>query len=120
MAIRRAFSSTATGKMNFMSSLRGGRPPTPWSVHARAGNVGPPPKYPAVRFGRRVDLRAPAATAVGLATLGLVPLFVRRDDLLNLGVIFRRIVSVPHARAWGALRVRDRGRTRRCRRGTSG
>jgi branched-chain amino acid transport system permease protein len=54
-----------------------------------------------VRARRRVDLRAPAATLVGLAALGVVPLLVRRDDVLNIGVLF--LLSVALAQSWNIV-----------------
>jgi branched-chain amino acid transport system permease protein len=55
----------------------------------------------ALRLGRRVDLRAPAAAAIGLAALAVVPLVVRREDLLNLGVVF--LLSVALAQSWNVI-----------------
>jgi len=51
--------------------------------------------------GRRLDLRAPIATVVGLAALGLVPLAVRREDVVNLGVVF--LLSVALAQSWNIV-----------------
>jgi branched-chain amino acid transport system permease protein len=50
---------------------------------------------------RSRDLRAPAATAVALAALGVVPLLVRREDVLNLGVVF--LLSVALAQSWNVV-----------------
>ena len=50
---------------------------------------------------RSLDLRAPAATAVALAALGVVPLLVRREDVLNLGVVF--LLSVALAQSWNVV-----------------
>jgi branched-chain amino acid transport system permease protein len=50
---------------------------------------------------RRLDLRAPAVAVAGLAALGLVPLVVHRDDVLNLGVVF--LLSVALAQSWNVL-----------------
>jgi branched-chain amino acid transport system permease protein len=54
-----------------------------------------------VRPSRRLDLRTPAATLGGLAVLGVVPLLVRREDVLNLGVIF--LLSVALAQSWNVV-----------------
>jgi branched-chain amino acid transport system permease protein len=54
-----------------------------------------------VRVRQGLDLRAPAATAVGLALLGLVPLVVTREDVLNLGVVF--LLSVALAQSWNVI-----------------
>ena len=48
-----------------------------------------------------LDRTAPAATAIGLAALALLPLVVRRDDVLNLGVIF--LLSVALAQSWNVV-----------------
>ena len=50
---------------------------------------------------RPLDLRAPAATVVALAALGLIPLLVRREDVLNLGVVF--LLSVALAQSWNVV-----------------
>jgi len=50
---------------------------------------------------RSLDLRAPAVTAVALAALGFVPLLVRREDVLNLGVVF--LLSVALAQSWNVV-----------------
>ena len=50
---------------------------------------------------RSLDLRAPAATAAALAVLGVVPLLVRREDVLNLGVVF--LLSVALAQSWNVV-----------------
>jgi branched-chain amino acid transport system permease protein len=48
-----------------------------------------------------LDRRAPAATLLGLATLAVLPLVVRRDDVLNLGVVF--LLSVALAQSWNVV-----------------
>ena len=48
-----------------------------------------------------LDLRVPAATVVALAALGAVPLLVRREDVLNLGVVF--LLSVALAQSWNVV-----------------
>jgi branched-chain amino acid transport system permease protein len=50
---------------------------------------------------RHVDLRTPTVTVIGLALLGLLPLAVRRDDVLNLGVVF--LLSVALAQSWNVV-----------------
>jgi len=50
---------------------------------------------------RSLDFRAPAVTVAALAALGLVPLVVRREDLLNLGVVF--LLSVALAQSWNVV-----------------
>jgi branched-chain amino acid transport system permease protein len=54
-----------------------------------------------VRRTRDIDLRAMAATVFALAALGIVPLLVRRDDVLNLGVVF--LLSVTLAQSWNIV-----------------
>jgi len=54
-----------------------------------------------VRARRRVDLRAPGATLVALAALGVVPILVRREDVLNVGVVF--LLSVALAQSWNIV-----------------
>ncbi|MBI4013843.1 MAG: branched-chain amino acid ABC transporter permease, partial [Candidatus Rokubacteria bacterium] len=49
----------------------------------------------------RLDRRAAAATVLALAALGLVPLLVRREDVLNLGVVF--LLSVALAQSWNVV-----------------
>ena len=50
---------------------------------------------------RRVGLTAPAFAVGALGALGLVPLLVRRDDVLSLGVVF--LLSVALAQSWNVL-----------------
>jgi branched-chain amino acid transport system permease protein len=50
---------------------------------------------------RALDLTAPAATLAVLAALGLAPLLVSRDDLVNLGVVF--LLSVALAQSWNVV-----------------
>ncbi|MGH7335650.1 MAG: branched-chain amino acid ABC transporter permease [Candidatus Rokuibacteriota bacterium] len=54
-----------------------------------------------MNLARRVDLRVPAATTLALAVLGLLPLVARRDDVLNLGVVF--LLSVALAQSWNVI-----------------
>jgi branched-chain amino acid transport system permease protein len=54
-----------------------------------------------VRAGRGLDLQAPVATVVALAALGLLPLLVHREDILNLGVVF--LLSVALAQSWNVV-----------------
>ena len=54
-----------------------------------------------MRRRRSRDLRAPAATVVALAALGAVPLLVRREDVLNVGVVF--LLSVALAQSWNVV-----------------
>ena len=54
-----------------------------------------------MRLRRPRDLVTAAATGVALATLGAVPLLVRREDVLNLGVVF--LLSVALAQSWNVL-----------------
>jgi branched-chain amino acid transport system permease protein len=50
---------------------------------------------------RHVDAVAPGVTLVGLAAVGLLPLAVRRDDVLNLAVVF--LLSVALAQSWNVV-----------------
>jgi branched-chain amino acid transport system permease protein len=54
-----------------------------------------------VKAARRLDLAVPAATVLGLAALGVLPLLVRREDVLNLGVVF--LLSVALAQSWNVI-----------------
>jgi branched-chain amino acid transport system permease protein len=54
-----------------------------------------------VTGSRRLDLRVTAATLAGLAALGVVPLVVRRDDVLNLGVVF--FLAIALAQSWNVI-----------------
>jgi branched-chain amino acid transport system permease protein len=54
-----------------------------------------------VRAGRQADRRGPIAALLGLGALGLVPLAVDRDDLLNLGVVF--LLTVALAQSWNVI-----------------
>lgn len=52
-------------------------------------------------LARTLDPGAPAATVAALAALGLLPLVVTREDVLNLGVVF--LLSVTLAQSWNVL-----------------
>ena len=55
-----------------------------------------------VRSGRRrVGVGRAAATAAALALLGLAPLVVKREDWLNLGVVFFLLVAL--AQSWNVM-----------------
>jgi branched-chain amino acid transport system permease protein len=54
-----------------------------------------------VSRARRLAVGTPAATAAALLALGLLPLLVRRDDVLNLGVVF--LLSVALAQSWNVV-----------------
>jgi branched-chain amino acid transport system permease protein len=50
---------------------------------------------------RRVDLGGAAGSVAALAALGLLPLLIRREDVLNLGVVF--FLSVALAQSWNVV-----------------
>lgn len=50
---------------------------------------------------RRVGMGRAAGTAAALAILGLAPLFITRDDWLNLGVVFFILVAL--AQSWNVM-----------------
>jgi branched-chain amino acid transport system permease protein len=82
-----------------MSRQRSGFATEPSSPAVGGSGGGAPPLPPGWRS--RLDLKAPAVTLAALAALGLVPWLVRRDDLLNLGVVF--LLAVALAQSWNVI-----------------
>jgi len=54
-----------------------------------------------MKVARRAEFRGPTAAVVTLGALGLVPLLVGREDLLNLGVVF--LLTVALAQSWNVI-----------------